>query len=30
MITDHLNFTGTTPLLGKTEFVDLTDAYSPA
>ena len=30
MITDHLNFTGTTPLLGQTEFVDLTDAYSPA
>ena len=30
MITDHLNFTGATPLLGKTEFVDLTDAYSPA
>ena len=30
MITDHLNFTGTTPLLGGTEFVDLTDAYSPA
>lgn len=28
MITDHLNFTGTTPLLGGTEFVDLTDAYS--
>jgi len=29
MITDHLNLTGATPLLGKTEFVDLTDAYSP-
>ena len=29
MITDHLNLTGTTPLLGGTEFVDLTDAYSP-
>jgi len=28
MITDHLNLTGTTPLLGGTEFVDLTDAYS--
>ena len=28
MITDHLNFTGTTPLLGGAEFVDLTDAYS--
>ncbi len=30
MLSDQLNFTGTTPLLGKTEFVDLTDAYSPA
>ncbi len=30
MITDHLNLTGTTPLLGRTDFVDLTDAYSPA
>jgi purine-nucleoside phosphorylase len=29
LITDHLNLTGTTPLLGETEFVDLTDAYSP-
>ena len=28
MIKDHLNFTGSTPLLGGTEFVDLTDAYS--
>jgi purine-nucleoside phosphorylase len=28
MITDHLNFTGATPLLGGAEFVDLTDAYS--
>lgn len=28
MITDHLNLTGTTPLLGRTEFVDLNDAYS--
>jgi len=28
MITDHLNLTGTTPLLGRTEFVDLSDAYS--
>ena len=28
MISDHLNLTGTTPLMGKTEFVDLTDAYS--
>ncbi len=30
MITDHLNLTGTTPLLGVKEFVDLTHAYSPA
>jgi purine-nucleoside phosphorylase len=30
MLSDHLNFTGTTPLLGETEFVDLTDAYSLA
>jgi len=30
MITDQLNLTGTTPLSGKGEFVDLTDAYSPA
>ncbi len=29
MITDHLNLTGTTPLLGESDFVDLTDAYSP-
>jgi purine-nucleoside phosphorylase len=29
MISDHLNLTGTTPLLGRTEFVDLTAAYSP-
>ncbi|MEO7724281.1 MAG: purine-nucleoside phosphorylase [Chthoniobacterales bacterium] len=29
MLTDHLNLTGTTPLLGGKEFVDLTDAYSP-
>jgi len=28
MITDHLNLTGATPLLGRTEFVDLSDAYS--
>jgi len=28
MIGDHLNLTGTTPLLGKGEFVDLSDAYS--
>jgi purine-nucleoside phosphorylase len=30
MITDHLNFTGNTPLSGQDGFVDLTDAYSPA
>ena len=28
MLRDHLNFTGTTPLLGGAEFVDLGDAYS--
>jgi purine-nucleoside phosphorylase len=28
MITDHLNLTGTTPLLGNAEFVDLTETYS--
>ena len=28
MITDHLNLTGTTPLLGGAEFVDLANAYS--
>jgi purine-nucleoside phosphorylase len=30
MISDHLNFTGTTPLLGAPAFVDLSDAYSEA
>jgi purine-nucleoside phosphorylase len=30
MITDHLNLTGATPLLGGKPFVDLTNAYSPA
>jgi purine-nucleoside phosphorylase len=30
MITDHLNLTGASPLSGGKEFVDLTDAYSPA
>lgn len=30
MLTDHLNLTGATPLLGGKDFVDLTDAYSPA
>jgi purine-nucleoside phosphorylase len=29
MITDHINLTGTSPLIGSTEFGDLTDAYSP-
>ena len=29
MITDHINLTGTTPLLGKPAFIDLTEAYSP-
>jgi len=28
MITDHLNLTGTTPLLGRPEFIDLSEAYS--
>lgn len=28
MITDQLNLTGTTPLLGNAEFVDLTEIYS--
>lgn len=30
MITDHLNLTGTTPLLGSAEFIDLTETYSKA
>jgi purine-nucleoside phosphorylase len=30
MIRDHLNLTGTTPLLGRPGFVDLSDAYSRA
>jgi purine-nucleoside phosphorylase len=30
MISDHLNFTGTTPLLGRGDFVDMTEVYSPA
>jgi purine-nucleoside phosphorylase len=29
MITDHINFTGTNPLLGAPKFVDMTAAYSP-
>jgi len=28
MITDHLNLTGTTPLLGSASFVDMTETYS--
>jgi purine-nucleoside phosphorylase len=28
MITDQLNLTGTTPLLGRAEFVDMTETYS--
>lgn len=30
MIADHLNLTGTTPLLGRAEFVDMSAVYSPA
>ena len=29
MITDHINLTGTSPLVGSAEFLDLTEAYSP-
>jgi purine-nucleoside phosphorylase len=29
MIADHLNLTGTTPLLGSAQFIDMTGAYSP-
>ena len=28
MISDHLNLTGTTPLLGSPKFVDMTDVYT--
>jgi purine-nucleoside phosphorylase len=28
MIADHINLTGTTPLLGHAEFVDMTETYS--
>lgn len=28
MISDHLNLTGTTPLLGRAQFLDLTEVYS--
>lgn len=29
MITDHLNLTGTSPLISASQFVDMNDAYSP-
>jgi len=29
MISDHLNLTGTSPLIGSTQFLDLSNAYSP-
>jgi purine-nucleoside phosphorylase len=29
MITDHLNLTGTSPLLGSANFIDMTEVYSP-
>ena len=29
MINDHLNLTGTSPLIGCPEFLDLSNAYSP-
>jgi purine-nucleoside phosphorylase len=29
MISDHINLTGTSPLVGSAEFLDLTEAYSP-
>jgi len=29
MITDHINLTGTTPLLGAANFIDMSDCYSP-
>jgi purine-nucleoside phosphorylase len=29
MLNDHLNLTGTTPLLGGPNFIDLTEAYTP-
>jgi purine-nucleoside phosphorylase len=29
MISDHLNLTGTSPLIGRPEFLDLHNAYSP-
>jgi len=29
MITDHINLTGTSPLIGSANFIDMTEAYSP-
>ena len=29
MVSDHINLTGTTPLLGEPNFVDMSDCYSP-
>ena len=29
MINDHINLTGTSPLIGSAQFVDMTKAYSP-
>jgi purine-nucleoside phosphorylase len=29
MIRDHINLTGTTPLMGSPSFIDMTDTYSP-
>ncbi len=29
MITDHINLTGTSPLIGSATFIDMSDAYSP-
>ena len=30
MIIDHINLTGTSPLIGSANFVEMTDAYSPS
>jgi purine-nucleoside phosphorylase len=30
MVVDHLNLTGATPLIGSRDFIDMTEAYSPA
>src|ERR1043166_6959394 len=29
MISDHINLTGTTPMLGSAQFMDMTETYSP-